>query len=324
MSRKKKIRKRIVIGAVICMAILLMGGLFWGGSYLVKFAIGRSAAAPGSGKSEKAAHSIVQDLNQLGRQARDWVGGSEVEEVRILSDDGLRLYGEAVITDSASHKWVIAAHGYGGSHSSMTVLASWYGVQGYNALLPDLRAWGDSEGDYIGMGWLDRKDMLRWIDWITSRDSEAQIVLHGVSMGGATVMMTAGEELPDQVKAVVEDCGYTSVWDIFADELDEMFHLPPFPFLYVGSGIALLEAGYNFSEASAVRQVAKARVPILFIHGANDDFVRTDMVYSVYDACSSEKELFVVKGAGHADSFRRSPANYFETVFGFLADYMEE
>ena len=105
------------------------------------------------------------------------------------------------------------------------------------------------------MGWPDRRDMLQWIDWIIRRDSEAKIVLHGISMGGATVMMTAGEDLPGQVKAVVEDCGYTSVWDIFTDELDYLFHLPAFPLLNIASCLSSLRAGYSFSEASSTAPV---------------------------------------------------------------------
>ena len=205
-------------------------------------------------------------------------------------------------------------------HASMSILASYYGLKGWNALLPDLRGCGDSEGEYIGMGWPDRKDMLQWINWIIARDQGAQIVLHGISMGGATVMMTAGEALPGNVKAVVEDCGYTSVWDIFADELDYLFHLPAFPLLNIASGISTLRAGYSFTEASALKQIAKAQVPVLFIHGSEDNFVHTDMVYPLYDACSAEKQLLVVEGAGHGNSSNHAPDLYFETVFSFLAD----
>jgi len=240
----------------------------------------------------------------------------------VRSADGLKLSGEAVITDPSSHRWVIAVHGYRSSHGSMAALASYYGLRGYNALLPDLRGCGDSEGDYIGMGWLDRKDMLQWIDWIVARDQDAQIVLHGISMGGATVMMTAGEELPGQVKAVVEDCGYTSVWDIFADEMAYLYHLPAFPILNIASGISSRRAKYGFSEASALDQIGKAQVPVLFIHGSEDQFVHTDMVYQLYDACPTEKRLLVVDGAGHGNSCLLAPDTYFETVFGFLEAYM--
>ena len=322
MSRKKK----IVLSAVLGLVILLVGGLIWGGNYLVTFAIARSTGlkdiAPESTLSDEATQAIIQNWQQQAQQAKDWMAQSAVETVRVQSADGLKLSGEAVVTDPASHLWVITVHGYRSNHASMSVVASYYGLKGWNALLPDLRGCGDSEGDYIGMGWPDRKDMLQWIDWIIARDQNAEIVLHGISMGGATVMMTAGEALPGNVKAVVEDCGYTSVWDIFADEMDYLFHLPAFPLLNIASGISSLRAGYSFSEASALQQIAKAQVPVLFIHGSEDNFVHTDMVYRVYDACPTEKQLLVVDGAGHGNSSNHAPDVYFETVFTFLDPYV--
>ena len=315
-------KKRIVLFSVLGLVILLAVGLLWGTNYLVTFAIGRSTGlqdiAPESTLSEEATHNIVENWQQQSSQAEKWMEQAETEAVQVDSSDGLKLRGEAVISDPVSHLWVIAVHGYRMSHSSMSAMASYYGLKGWNALLPDLRGCGDSEGDYIGMGWPDRRDMLQWIDWIIRRDSEAKIVLHGISMGGATVMMTAGEDLPGQVKAVVEDCGYTSVWDIFTDELDYLFHLPAFPLLNIASVLSSLRAGYSFSEASSLNQIAKAQVPVLFIHGSEDNFVHTDMVYRVYDACPTEKQLMVVEGAGHGNSFNHMPDKYFETVFSFL------
>ena len=323
MSRKKK----IILSAAACLMILVIGGLIWGGNYLVTFAIGRSTGmqdiVPEPTLSEETNQGIARNWEDQIRQAREWMENAEVSRAEVRSADGLRLCGEAVITDPASHLWVIAVHGYRGSHGYMSTLASYYGQRGWNALLPDLRGCGDSEGDYIGMGWPDRKDMLQWINWITALDGDARIVLHGISMGGATVMMTAGEDLPAQVRAVVEDCGYTSVWDIFADELDYLFHLPTFPMLNIGSAISSLRAGYSFTEASALNQIAKAQVPVLFIHGSEDNFVHTDMVYRLYDACPGEKELLVVDGAGHGNSFSHAPDTYFDTVFRFLENRMD-
>ncbi len=310
----------------LCLAAVLLGGLTAGADMLVSFAIGRDTGttdvAPESTLPEESVQNISRNWEQQAGRAEEWAGRSEIEKVRVRSDDGLMLSGEAIITDPSSHLWVIAVHGYRGTHSYMAVSASRFAEQGYNALLPDLRGCGESEGEYIGMGWPDRLDMLQWIDWIIRRDSEARIVLYGISMGGATVMMTAGEELPDQVKAVVEDCGYTSVRDIFSDEMAVLFHLPDFPLLNIASQIASVRAGYSFLEASALEQVAKARVPILFIHGSEDNFVHTDMVYRVYDACASEKQLLVVEGAGHGSSLMHAPDIYFETVFHFLEQYI--
>ena len=102
-----------------------------------------------------------------------------------------------------------------------------YYEHGYNVLLPDDRASGKSEGNHIGMSYLDKDDMKLWINWILNEDPDAKIIVHGVSMGGATSMMLS-EDNPEQVVCYIEDCGYTSVYDIFSSELDKRFGLPPF------------------------------------------------------------------------------------------------
>lgn len=248
----------------------------------------------------------------------EWLENNEPKLVEIASADGLKICADVYLTNPDSHKWVLAVHGYTASRKMMPSYGCMFSRHGYNVLAPDLKGHGESEGDYIGMGWTDRKDILLWIDEICKMDPEAEIVLFGVSMGGATVMMTSGEELPSNVKVIVEDCGYTSVWDIFADEMDVLFHLPTFPLLNTASVIATFRAGYNFREASSVEQVKKATVPMMFIHGSEDNFVHTEMVYDVYAACPTRKDIMVVENAGHGQSYYYAPEMYEERIFSFL------
>ena len=204
-----------------------------------------------------------------------------------------------------------------------TNLAQHYYDAGYQVLAPDLRACGDSEGDYVGMGWLDRKDVLQWIDWVLAQDSEAEIVLHGVSMGAATTMMTAGEDTPEQVKVFVEDCGYTSVWDIFSSELKLRFGLPEFPILYTASATARAKAGYGFKEASALQQVQNCEKPMLFIHGTADDFIPYEMMGTLYNAKpGTNKATLTAEGAGHGEAMDVLGDTYWNTVFDFEGQYM--
>ena len=183
-------------------------------------------------------------------------------------------------------------------------------------------ACGDSDGDYVGMGWLDREDILRWIDFILADDPQAEIVVHGISMGAATTMMTAGEDTPENVKVFIEDCGYTSVWDEFSNELKTSFGLPAFPLMYTASWLCDLKYGWNFREASALAQVAKCELPMLFIHGDADDYVPTWMVYPLYEAKPGEKELWLVPGAGHAYSYRDNREEYTAVVRAFVGKYV--
>lgn len=316
-------KKKLWLKLLLVLLVLAAAVLLFAGNYLVDYAIVRQKnvekdVAPPSEVSEADAGVIAENLAWIRAQKEEWLAGTTAEEVSVTSEDGLVLKGDLFAGKEDSHRWLLAVHGYTGQRSDMQNIASFYGVQGYHVLTPDMRSHGESEGTYIGMGWLDRLDVLLWIDFIIARDPQAEIILHGVSMGGATVMMVSGEELPENVKGIVEDCGYTSVWDIFADELAYLFHLPAFPVLDAANLMSNIRAGYDFKKASAVKQVAKSRVPMVFIHGSEDNFVHTEMVYEVYEACQTPKELLVVEGAGHGQAYQMDPELYFTTVFDFL------
>jgi fermentation-respiration switch protein FrsA (DUF1100 family) len=188
--------------------------------------------------------------------------------------------------------------------------------------MPDARGHGRSEGDYIGFGWDERKDYLQWIDRVIKNDPASEIVLHGVSMGGATVMMTSGEKLPENVKAFIEDCGYSSVNGELSYQLKEMFNLPAFPLIPVTSLVTKVRAGYFFGEADAIKQLHKNTRPMLFIHGDKDDFVPYAMLDEVYNATKGPKEKYVVQGAKHAEALSKDPAMYQKKVTDFLQKYV--
>lgn len=319
-------KKRFFIPIAILLILILIDVL--GGNYLVNFAITRKNAsgtkvAPTSITETDDQKIINENYEEITKKVDEWLETADVSTANITSDDGLNLVADYYNTNPDSHKYAIVVHGYSGNRVHMKAYGLYYAEQDYNILMPDLRSHGDSEGTYIGMGWLDKDDMLKWIDYIVSMDPEAQIVLHGVSMGGATVLMTSGEILPDNVKAIVDDCGYTSVWDIFADEMEYLFNLPEFPFLYSASFFANIRAGYDFKEASSIEQVRKTTLPIFFAHGSVDNFVHTDMVYELYDACPTDKELYVVEGAGHGQAMYYDPDTYFDKVFNFIGKYVD-
>ncbi|MFZ2601126.1 MAG: alpha/beta hydrolase, partial [Lactococcus lactis] len=173
-----------------------------------------------------------------------------------------------------------------------------------------------------GMGWDDRKDMLLWIAKIIQKDPQAEIVLLGVSMGGATVMNTSGEKLPSSVKAIVEDCGFTSTGDVFAYQLKQLYGLPKFPVLYAANTVVKIRAGYDIFKSSTIKQVAKSKIPILFIHGDKDTFVPFKMLNPLYDAAKVDKEKLIVHGAGHGESEKVNPDLYWSHVWDFVGKYM--
>jgi fermentation-respiration switch protein FrsA (DUF1100 family) len=257
---------------------------------------------------------------------RKWFEDQPYETVSIVSGDGLKLVGYYLPAETATTKTAILAHGYYSCGLEMGAFAEFcHKKLGYNVLMPDARGAGASEGNYIGLGWPDRLDYLQWISWVIARvGSDARICLMGVSMGGATVLMTSGENLPSNVKVIVEDCGYTSVADEVTYLLKTIFHQDPEPIIPETSKLTKIKAGYNFEEASALDQVRKSKTPILFIHGDADTFVPFEMAQRLYDACSAEKELFVVHGAGHGESFIKDPKGYLDHVTAFVGKYIDD
>ena len=135
-------------------------------------------------------------------------------------------------------------------------------------------------------------------------------------------MMTSGEALPPNVKVIVEDCGYTSVWDEFSGQLKEQFGLPSFPIMQAASLMTKLRARYWFSEADAVKQVAKSTTPMLFIHGEDDSFVPFWMLDVLFEASGCEKEKFIVSGAGHGVASSADPDGYWAAVGTFVEKHI--
>lgn len=241
------------------------------------------------------------------------------EDVYIMSDS-LRLHGKLFKNSGA--KYALVCHGYTSKAKHMAGFVNKFHSLGYNVLAVDARAHGDSEGTKIGMGWVERFDVIEWIKYIISLEPDAQIILHGVSMGASTVLMASGEDLPKNVKAIIADCGYTSEWDEFRQEAD-VLHIPWFPVLNASSAISKVRDGYDFKQASAVEQVKKSHIPTLFIHGSKDELVPYGMLNELYSAANCEKEILTIQGAGHALSSSVAPELYWNTVETFLKKHLD-
>ena len=275
---------------------------------------------------------VLKDLNDNENQEeqRKWREG-ELKWLENISDDvyinstnngNLRLHAYEIKPKEASNIWVIVIHGYMGEGNGMTTFARGFDERKYNVLVVDLRGHGKSEGNYVGMGWDDRLDIIDWINYIIKKDKDSRIILFGSSMGAATVMMTTGEELPSNVKLAIEDCGYSSVWDEFSYKLKQLFKLPEFPVLYAANTVCQSKAKYDFKKASSIEQLKKSKTPTLFIHGSSDTFVPFEMLDKVYDACAAEKEKLVVDNAEHVMSMSVNPKLYWRTVDNFIQKYL--
>lgn len=305
---------KILIGVTLLVTVVLV----FAGNYFYNYAVVPSEKdflegdTPGTTKTNEES------------SAQSWFANPDNrKEWQQISTDGLKL-SAIYLPATDSHKTAIVAHGYMGNAETMANYAKMFHDLGYNVLVPDARGHGKSEGDYIGFGWHERKDYVKWIDQVLETNGQSEeIVLYGISMGAATVMMTSGESLPTNVKAIIEDCGYSSVNEELAYQLNELFSLPPFPLIQVTSLMTKIRAGYFFGEADAIKQLEKNQLPMLFIHGDADTFVPYEMLDKVYQATNGPKEKYIVSGAEHAKAYSIDPENYQKTVSSFLEKYVK-
>lgn len=241
------------------------------------------------------------------------------EDVYAVSHDGFRLHAKYYEKRKGAPVQILI-HGYrsiairdfaGGLHLAL--------ASDCNVLLIDQRAHGESEGRCLSFGVLERLDCLTWINYLTSKlGDDTKIVLVGISMGAATVLMTAGLDLPKNVVGIVADSAYTSPAAIIRKVIGDM-HLPVAPLYPFVRLSARLFGGFGLQSCGAVTSVASCRVPVLFFHGESDTFVPCDMSRELFAACPSEKTLITVPGADHGLEFLVDGDTYRTELMKFLS-----
>jgi uncharacterized protein len=314
------VKKKIIwIASGTILAIFI--GLIAAGNYFYNVAINRShdtVDLHGGGESVTAAKLLSEEEEQKKlEELLAWTEKQNFELVELESQDGLKLKARFLRNANPSGKAVILAHGYKGNSEQMPGITKFYYEQGYDILKPDARGHGLSEGDYIGYGWHDRKDYVQWSKFLAEEAGADHIFLHGFSMGAATVLMASGEKLPEQVKGIIADSGYTTVLEELSHQLKYLYNLPSFPVMQVTSVITKMRAGYTFAEASAIESVEKNRLPLLIIHGDKDALVPTEMGKRIFETARSDKELWIVPGAGHTEAYTIAEQEYQEKLKEF-------
>ena len=257
----------------------------------------------------------------------DWLAEQKLEDIYITSNDGLRLHALYLAAQKPVGRTVLFHHGFTSHAIDNGNHAKFFHDLGYEVILLDLRAHGESEGDYVGFGILDRFDTLEWVRYVKDRFGENQtIVLHGTSMGAATVLMALGmEEIQKSVSAVIADCAFTSPAAIFSHVMKKDYHVPfTAPIIAMNGLYSKAKAGYAFSDYSTLEALRENEVPVLLIHGAEDKFVPVWMSRENYDACHAKKELLIVEGAGHGSSLFENQKLYESTEEKFLNEVFEE
>lgn len=240
------------------------------------------------------------------------------EEVSIYSQDGLKLYGR-YYEQKPGAPLEILFHGYHGAAERDFCGGFWLAREaGHNVILVDERGHGKSEGRVLSFGIKEQYDCLEWTKYATERfGSDTRIVLGGISMGAAIVMLAAGLDLPDMVKGILADCGYTSPKEI-VQKVSRDRGLPVkimYPLARLGAKIF---GHFDLEDGDAEEALRKCKVPVLFIHGEDDRLVPCEMSRRNYEACASDKMIFTVPGAGHTLSYMVDYEGYRKAVSAFM------
>lgn len=265
-------------------------------------------SAKGSEEIPAREPAICRQIQEDG----EWMEALPREDIAILSQDGLRLAGHYIHAQGEARRLVILFHGWRGSWTGdFGSMGRWLREIGCDLLLVEQRAQGASEGKYMGFGVLERRDVAQWLQHLEQeRHNVLPVYLGGVSMGAATVLMAAGDPLPDFVKGVLADCGFTSPYEMLYEVGRKSLHMREHPDMDYVNLIVKLRAHFGIREYSTLEAVKKTSLPIFFVHGLADDFVPCHMTLQAYEACASRKELLLVEGAGHVRSFFYDNENY--------------
>ena len=296
---------------VVCMAAVLVTG-YAVGNYFVNYALKR-----GNETDPSAPPAACASIHDKSRKIPA-MPAAVTENWSADASDGRRLAATFFAPPKNEHRWAILVHGYGRDQRYARDYAKAYLEKGWNVLTPDLCASGESEGQYITMGVKESEEVARWAAKIKERDPEAKIVLHGVSMGAATVMLAAGRYDVPGLKAVVEDCGYTSAYEMFANQLGVIFGLPEQPIMTCVDAVSGIKTGAKVSDAAPLKAMPNIKVPVMFIHGDADTLIPPAMMEELFNECNAPKTKLIVEGAGHGDAMKAAGEKYWKAVFGFL------
>ena len=296
------------------LAVLILAGAFI--CFLKVFYIPKRKPLP-DGEYDippgRAYEEFRDDMVRWQKQLREM----KCERFEIQSHDGLTLRGKYYEYEKGA-PLEIMFHGYqGNADRDLSGGVERCFTLKRNTIIIDQRAHGASDGHVTTFGYKEKLDCLRWIDFAVKRfGPEQKIIITGVSMGAATVLLTAGENLPDNVVSALADCPYSSTREIICKIVREM-KLPVkiiYPLIRLG---AIIFGGFDPNKSEPQDAVKHATIPIIFVHGDIDSFVPLYMSEKMYEICPTEKAIYVSPGAEHGLAFPKNQEGYYKAVGDF-------
>ena len=290
---------------------------------LVKFAIEREMPKSLENQRPKITQGDrVKSFQECISETGKALLAKDIEEVEIKSRDGLRLVGHWYPCKNAK-RVIVAMHGWRSAwYMDFGMIADFWHNEGCSILFAEQRAQNNSEGKYMTFGYMERYDCLDWIYFVNKRTEQRYpIYLTGISMGASTVLMTAGFPLPSNVRGVMADCGFTCAYDEWRHVVKNNMKLSYGLRGYMIDRSCQKKLRVSSKDITTLTAMIYAQVPILFIHGADDKFVPVRMTYENYHACTSPKELLIVPGAIHGESYYVEQEKYENATRAFWMRY---
>lgn len=305
-------RKAVVRGAISAIAIYLI--VYLGIGYYFSEVALRPDNWRGTSQFERDAK-----LGWIDTMAYKTIAANS-DTFRIKGAFDYELEGTWIPNDSAVGN-VILCHGYRMDRWSMLKYVPIWHNLGYNILIYDHRYHGMSGGEFLTYGLLEREDLDHMVAWVRQKAPGLQTGVHGESMGAGTVMMYTGwSDRQQPIDFTVEDCGYSDCREVLAYKLTDDYGIPDLGITRWANRVGGWRFGFDFKNVVPREEIKNAKVPMLFIHGDNDTFVPTKMVYEVYESYTGPKKLWLAPGSEHARSILDHPSDYKNTLEAFLSE----
>lgn len=321
---KKENRNLLIAAGITAASIAAIGALYhFSVKSMLKLALDRKEP-----KIMTKGREILMGSDELSSIMCKLINASEKLEkqehqtIEITAVDGINLVGHWYPCENAK-RVIIAMHGWRSDWSrDFGIISDFWHKQGCSVLYAEQRGQGDSGGEYMGFGLLERYDCYEWIKWIEENTSEElPVYLAGISMGATTVLMTSGFELPQRIRGIVADCGFTSPHAIWKHVVQNNLKIPFGLYSTVAEELCRRKIQIGSKDYSCAEALENCKVPVLFIHGTDDHFVPVEMTYENYKACKGEKRLLIVPGADHGMSYLVDQKSYEDAMREFFKDF---
>lgn len=258
------------------------------------------------------------------RQLEDGKRRFNWQDVELKSPYGYPMKGTYVPHPAATDRTVVFLHGFTQNRLAGLNYLEIYRRAGYNVLLVDLRAHGDSGGESVTWGNYEKHDLDAWIDWVRTLHPNGVIGVHGVSMGAATALMHAAlNERHRRVKFYIADSAYAELEPLLKKQMRERLALADDAFLpdllfFYGNIVSYYKERFTFSQSSPLEAVRHVTAPVLYLHGEADTLVPPEMSSELYKATKGPKEIHTFPSAKHASAVYQDWPRYDQIVEAFV------